>query len=95
MPEIKTTRAVVRAKGQVTIPQQIRKALHVGEGDDVAFTVEPDGRVLLVGMKSIPADQAWFWTEEWQAGEREASEQVARGEGTKYEDVEDFLDALD
>ena len=36
------------------------------------------------------ADQAWFWTPEWQAGEREASEQIAAGATTSY----DSMDAL-
>ncbi|MEZ5331846.1 MAG: AbrB/MazE/SpoVT family DNA-binding domain-containing protein [Thermoanaerobaculia bacterium] len=88
------TRAVIRRKGQITLPREVREALHVEEGDDVAFTVEEDGTVVLTGLKSTPADQAWFWTDEWQAGEREASRQAARGEGTVYDGSEDFLDSL-
>lgn len=41
--------------------------------------------------ESVPPDQAWFHTPEWQAGEREAQEQLARGEGTFHENDEDFL----
>lgn len=44
---------------------------------------------------AVPADQEWFWTEEWQEGEREASAQVAAGQTTFYETDEDFLAALD
>lgn len=87
------SRAVVRAKGQLTLPKEIRDALQVGEGDDVSFTVTSDG-VLLRGLKSIPAEQAWFWTGEWQRGEREASEQLAAGQGALYADGDEFLDSL-
>jgi hypothetical protein len=47
------------------------------------------------GLKMIPADQAWFWTERWQAGEREASAQLARGEGRVFKTSEDFVKSLD
>jgi AbrB family looped-hinge helix DNA binding protein len=86
---------MVRQKGQITLPSEVRKALHVEEGDDVAFIINDDGTVILTGLKSIPADQAWFWTDDWQAGEREASQQLARGEGTVYESAVDFLESLD
>lgn len=89
------TRTMVRQKGQITLPSEVRKALHVEEGDDVAFIINDDGTVILTGLKSIPADQAWFWTDEWQAGEHEASQQLARGEGTVYGNTEDFLKSLD
>jgi antitoxin PrlF len=89
------TRTMVRPKGQITLPTEVRKALHVEEGDDVAFIINDDGTVTLTGLKSIPADQAWFWTEEWQAGEREASLQLAGGAGTVYESADEFLDSLD
>lgn len=88
-------RTTVRRKGQVTLPRAVRKALHVEEGDDVAFVITPDGSVVLTGLKSIPSEQAWFWTDEWQAGEREASQQAADGEGTVYQNGEDFLESLD
>jgi AbrB family looped-hinge helix DNA binding protein len=88
-------RAVVRRKGQITLPQEVRDALHVEQGDSVAFTLTGEGTVVLSGLKSIPAEQAWFWTEQWQAGEREASRQAARGEGTIYESAKDFEDSLD
>jgi hypothetical protein len=31
------------------------------------------------GLKTIPADQARFWSSEWLAGEREADEEIGRG----------------
>ncbi|MGH2957139.1 MAG: hypothetical protein ACRDL6_09110 [Solirubrobacterales bacterium] len=44
----------------------------------------------------IDPDQAWFWTREWQEGEREVDESIARGErGTLYESSEAFLSALE
>jgi antitoxin PrlF len=33
-------------------------------------------------------EQWWFWTPEWQAGEREAEEEIARGEGVYFESGE-------
>ncbi|MGH3505022.1 MAG: AbrB/MazE/SpoVT family DNA-binding domain-containing protein [Nocardioidaceae bacterium] len=86
--------ATLRPKGQLTLPAEVRNALHISAGDGVNFTIESDGRVVLTGTKTIAADQAWFWTQEWQEGEREASEQVARGEVDRYESVDDFLDSL-
>lgn len=88
------SRAVLRSKSQITLPSEVRNALHLAEGDGVEFTVAPGGQVTLSGTKSIPADQAWFWTPEWQKGEREASEQIARGEVRSFESTEDFLDSL-
>jgi len=40
------------------------------------------------GMTSVPADQRWFWEPEWQAGEREASEQIRAGDVEVFEDAE-------
>ncbi len=35
--------------------------------------------ILLRPKKVIDATQAWFWTPEWQAGEREADQEYAAG----------------
>lgn len=86
-------RAVLRPKGQLTLPSEIREALRISEGDDVEFIVTDEG-VLMRGLKTIPADQAWFWTTTWQAGEREAGQQAADGEGTVFEDGDAFLESL-
>ena len=85
----------IRSKGQITIPRPIRQALGVEEGDQVEFDVTPDGTVTLRGMKMIPADQAWFWTPEWQAGEREADADIAAGRTEYFDSEEAFLAALD
>jgi AbrB family looped-hinge helix DNA binding protein len=88
-------RARMRHKGQVTLPREVREALHIDEGDEVQFTVTKDGQVTLRGFTSIPADQRWFWTPEWQAGEREADEQIAAGGGRVFYDIDEMLDDLD
>ena len=88
------TRAMLRSKGQLTLPAEIRAALHVGEGDEVEFTVTDAGEVLLRGMTSVPADQRWFWEPDWQAGEREASEQIKAGNVEVFDDVDAMFAAL-
>ena len=85
------SRVHLRKKSQVTLPPAVRDALGVEEGDEVEFTVHADGHVTLRGMTSIPADQRWFWTEEWQGGEREASEQIAAGNLKVYDSMEDLF----
>lgn len=39
--------------------------------------------------------QVWFWMPEWQAGEREATHDIATGRTTFYATEEDFLRSLD
>jgi antitoxin PrlF len=39
-------------------------------------------------MTSVPADQRWFREPDWQAGEREASEQIKAGDVEVFEDVD-------
>jgi hypothetical protein len=41
-----------------------------------------------------PADQAWFWTPEWQAGEREATAQIAAGDVEVFDTIEALLNHL-
>ena len=43
----------------------------------------------------IDADQAWFWTREWQTKEREADADRLEGRATGYESDEELLAALD
>ena len=68
----------VRAKGQITIPADVRQAARLEEGDPVEVEIVEDG-ILLRPMKLIDASQAWFWTPEWQEGERKADAEIAAG----------------
>jgi AbrB family looped-hinge helix DNA binding protein len=88
-------RVKVRTKAQLTLPEEIRGALHIGEGDEVEFTVHEDGTVTIRGYVSIPTDQAWFFTPEWLAGEREADDDIAAERGTVHESAEDMFTHLD
>jgi len=86
-------RTTVRARGQITLPEEIRAAARLVEGDLLEAEVTDEG-ILLRSQKVIDATQAWFWTEEWQAGEREADAQLAAREGEAFRSGEEFLDAL-
>jgi AbrB family looped-hinge helix DNA binding protein len=84
----------VRAKGQVTIPREIRERAHIEEGDPVEFEMVPEG-ILLRPQKVIDSAQTWFWSSAWQAGEREASADIAEGRVKVFESEDDFLESLD
>jgi hypothetical protein len=61
-------RTTLRARGQLTLPEDIR----------LAARLTPDG-ILLRPQKLIDATQAWFWNPSWQAGERDADADRAAG----------------
>jgi antitoxin PrlF len=90
-----SARAKVRPKAQLTLPEEIRRALHINEGDEVEFAVHEDGTITVRGYVSIPTDQAWFFTPEWLAGEREAEDEIAAGRGTAHDSAEDMFTHLD
>lgn len=57
-----------------------------------------DGAAILleeITNGGIDPDQAWFWTREWQAKEREADEDLAADRGDTYASDDEFLAALD
>ena len=58
-----SARARLRPKAQLTLPEEIRNALHVGEGDEIEFLVEEDGTVKVRGYVSIPSDLVWLYTQ--------------------------------
>jgi len=45
--------------------------------------------------KDSPPSQAYFWTEEWQEGEREADEDIRLGRTKSFANVEDAIAWLD
>ena len=89
-------RVTLRPKGQLTLPAEIREALHVAEGDEIEFDVAEDGAVVMHGLKVIRADQEWFWTEEWQEGEREVDRAIAAGDlSPVFSSVDELFADLD
>ncbi len=48
--------ATVTSKGQVTIPKEIRKRLHIKTGDRLDFRLEEDGTVRIVPIARKVAD---------------------------------------
>ena len=85
---------VVRRKGQITIPSEIRKAARLEEGDPVEVEIV-EGGILLRPCKLIDATQAWFWQPEWQAREREAAADLAAGRSRVLESSEALLVSLE
>lgn len=83
----------LRHKGQLTIPDEVRRVVHLNEGDYLAVSVR-DGAIVLEPKTVVDASQAWFWQPDWQAGERQASEDIASGRTSRFESDEDFLDSL-
>jgi hypothetical protein len=65
--------------------------------DELPDSAVDGAGVLLRGIIRGPInpEQAWFWTPEWQQGEREAEAQLAAGEGTVYESTDDFVSHLE
>ena len=76
MPLIK-----VNQNYQITIPNSVRKDLKITVGDYLEVEKQ-SGNLVLKLVKLVHPDQAYFYTEEWQKGEAQADEDIAKGEVT-------------
>jgi antitoxin MazE len=74
MPLIK-----VKKNFQITLPTALRKTLRIAEGDYLEVE-KKDNELVLKPVKMVHPDQAYFYSEEWQEGERKADEDIRKGE---------------
>jgi AbrB family looped-hinge helix DNA binding protein len=87
------SRMTLRAKGQLTLPEEIRSAARLEEGDLLDVEITSDG-ILLRPQKLIDATQAWFWEPNWQAGEREADSDRVAGREELFESGDALIAGL-
>lgn len=92
MPE---TVLQVRSNGQITLPTAIRRKANLKEGDLLEAVVEADGTVRLVPQIAVERSQAYFWTRRWQAGEREADDDLIEGRYKDFSSMDDLIADLD
>jgi hypothetical protein len=67
---------------------------NIEEGDYIAVSVEGD-TILLTPKRLIDKSQSYFWTEEWQRGEIEASDDIQTGRTSEFSDVEELIASLE
>jgi hypothetical protein len=56
-----------------------------------------DGIYSVVNERADPLndqEQSWFWTDEWQAGERKVDEYIQMGKIEEFNSMDDFLKTL-
>jgi AbrB family looped-hinge helix DNA binding protein len=85
----------LRNKGQITVPSEVRDALGANEGDDLLFSADENGRIVVTRAQIIPPDQTWFWSARWQRMEKAAQDDLDSGDVVEYDNVNDALVALD
>lgn len=86
MPEL----IQVRKKAQVTLPQSVRQALNIAEGDFLDVRVN-DGEIVLRVKKLVDKEQAYFWTRRWQEGERKAEEDIRAGRIHRFDSAREAI----
>ncbi|MGX6607155.1 AbrB/MazE/SpoVT family DNA-binding domain-containing protein [Micromonosporaceae bacterium Da 78-11] len=85
----------MQGRGTIALPSSLRTRYHLDKpGAQVEITEREDGVLELRPAVAVPATEAWFWDERWQAGEREVDHHVAAGRTTTHDSVDDFLTHL-
>ncbi|MGI9016715.1 MAG: AbrB/MazE/SpoVT family DNA-binding domain-containing protein [Euzebya sp.] len=85
----------LQSRGTIAVPKALRERLHLdAPGAQVELIEREDGVVEMRGHLPVPADQKWFWTERWQKMEAQADADIAAGDVTTHESVDEFLDSL-
>lgn len=86
----------VQTRGVIALPVALRRRLKLDRpGSQVEVTERDDGVIELRPSLPVPADQAWFWTDDWQRREREVDAHVAAGRVTSHESTDALIAALE
>lgn len=85
----------ISSKRQISIPKKVMTALKLEPGDEVEFEMKGKKAVLVpIRTIKIPRDQAWYWTQEWQAKEKEADQDLSSRRFREFGTLEDLLKDL-
>ncbi len=79
---------------QIAIPQEIVKNLNLHVNEYMDIRIE-NNKVIMEPQVMIPKDQAYFFTPEWQEGERQADEDIKHGRVTKTKNLKELFKKLD
>ncbi len=74
---------------QITIPSGIRRALHIKVGSLVDFVMDKK-QVILKPKVVVDDNQSWFWSQEWQAAEKEADRAKKNKDFVSFGSVEEM-----
>jgi len=85
----------IRSNGQITLPTSIRRQARVKEGDLLEVLIEEDGSLRLVPKIAIDRSQAYFWTERWQQGERQAEEDLHARRFKDFASMDELIQDLE
>ena len=87
------TRARIRRKFQVTIPEEVRKSYPLEEGQAVAVEATPQG-ILITAVAEMDPGQAWFWSPRWRALEAKTAADFRAGRTTEWASADAAIRAL-
>lgn len=95
-PQLRKSFGIVQMnrRSSITISKEVRKTLNLADEGDIFEVIVEDGRIVLEPKKSISTDQGWYWTEQWQAEELEAREDLAAGRYKTFNNADDFIKDL-
>ena len=83
----------IRGRSQVTIPNEIVKMLDLKAGDNIDISVDGN-KIVITPVMVVAKDQAWYWSKEWQEGEKEADNDKVAGKTKSFTSVDGLMEEL-
>ncbi|MBM3327869.1 MAG: AbrB/MazE/SpoVT family DNA-binding domain-containing protein [Calditrichaeota bacterium] len=83
----------LRSRRQITLPEEAVSELGINEGDEFIVKVEGDS-LRLLPVVTIPRDEAYLFTPEWQRALQTAEKELREGEYETFASVDDLLKDL-
>ncbi len=83
----------LKSRNKVTLPQEVVDQLGVKSGDDFLFEVR-DGRLTLIPAMTVPRDEAYLFTPEWQERIHEAEDDIRSGRVYEAASAEEMIRKL-
>ena len=85
----------IRSNGQITLSAEVRRKAHLKEGDLLNVEIQRDGSINLKPKIVVDRDQAYFWSERWQTGEKQVEQDIQDGRTREFSNIKDMLDDLE
>jgi bifunctional DNA-binding transcriptional regulator/antitoxin component of YhaV-PrlF toxin-antitoxin module len=83
----------VQKNKNITLPVWMLKHFRVNVGDYVRLEETKKG-VLMKPAKLIDSEQAYFWSKEWQKGEKATERDIQKGRVKKFKGVKGLMKDL-